>query len=57
MKHLNLYWGEIHNHNEIGYGLGALERSYQIARNSLDFYAFTPHGWWADPPENDQAVM
>jgi len=53
---LTLYWGDIHNHNEIGYGQGSLERSYHLAQNSLDFYAFTPHGWWPDVPDCDDEV-
>nr|MBC7245356.1 DUF3604 domain-containing protein [Chloroflexota bacterium] len=53
---LTLYWGDIHNHNEIGYGRGSLERSYRLAQNTLDFYAFTPHGWWPDMPEQDEAL-
>ena len=48
MSDLNLYWGELHNHNELGYAQGSLERSYEIARSHLDFYAFTPHGLHAD---------
>ena len=48
MSDLKLYWGEIHNHNELGYAQGSLERSYEIARSHLDFYAFTPHGLHAD---------
>jgi hypothetical protein len=52
----NIYWGDIHNHNEIGYAKGTLERSFQLAENSLDFYAFTPHGWWTDVPQNDEAI-
>jgi hypothetical protein len=43
-----LLWGDIHNHNELGYALGSLERSYDIARSHLDFYAFTPHSQFAD---------
>ena len=39
-----LLWGDLHNHNEIGYAQGSLERSYDIAESHLDFYAFTPHG-------------
>lgn len=39
-----LLWGDLHNHNEIGYGHGSLERSYDIAASHLDFYAFTAHG-------------
>jgi hypothetical protein len=51
---MKLYWGDLHNHNAIGYGKGSLERSYAIARGAgLDFYAFTPHGHWPDPPDND----
>ncbi|MEE3258333.1 MAG: DUF3604 domain-containing protein, partial [Candidatus Latescibacterota bacterium] len=48
MPDLNLYWGELHNHSELGYGQGSLERSYEIAGSHLDFYAFTPHGLHAD---------
>ena len=44
MPTYSLYWGDIHNHNELGYAQGSLERSYEIARSHLDFYAFTPHG-------------
>ena len=42
------YFGDIHNHNMIGYAQGTLRRSYEIARNHLDFYAFTPHAYWPD---------
>jgi len=53
----NIYWGDIHNHNEIGYGAGSLERSYEIAKGCLlDFYAFTPHGYWSDAPHNDPKI-
>jgi len=50
-------WAELHNHNEIGYGKGTLERSYRIARNSLDIYAFTAHGYWPDPPGDDPKLV
>jgi hypothetical protein len=43
-----LFFGDLHNHNNVGYALGSLERTYEIARNHLDFFAFTPHGWWHD---------
>jgi len=56
MNNLKLYWGDIHNHNEVGVGKGSPERSYSIAQSSLDFYAFTPHGWWVDMPGNDPRV-
>ena len=48
MSDYRLYWGDIHNHNELGYAQGSLERSCDIARSHLDFYAFTPHGQHAD---------
>jgi hypothetical protein len=47
------YWADLHNHNDVGYGKGTLERSYLLAENSLDIYAFTPHGYWPDPPASD----
>lgn len=48
-----LRWGDFHNHNDIGYGAGSLERSHRIARGALlDVYAFTPHGWWHDEPDD-----
>lgn len=33
----NILFGDIHNHNTIGYGIGSLERSVDIARTHLDF--------------------
>lgn len=42
------FFGDIHNHNALGYGLGSLERSIDIARSHLDFFAFTGHSSWHD---------
>ena len=42
------YFGDLHNHNNVGYAQGSLERSFEIARDHLDFFAFTPHAWWHD---------
>ncbi len=42
------YFGDLHNHNDIGYAQGTLTRTYEIARNHLDFFAFTPHAFWPD---------
>lgn len=54
---MNIYWGDIHNHNAIGYGTGSLDRSYSIARGCLlDVYCFTPHGRWHDLPADDAAL-
>lgn len=44
----NIYFGDLHNHNEVGYARGSLERAFEIAREHLDFFAFTPHGYWND---------
>lgn len=49
-KH-TLFWGDLHNHNAVGYAKGTLERTYDVAREHLDFLAFTPHAQWHDMPE------
>ena len=43
-------FGDIHNHNAHGYGAGSIERSLEIARTHLDFFAFTGHSAWHDLP-------
>ena len=43
-----IYFGDLHNHNEVGYARGSLARAFEIAREHLDFFAFTPHGYWHD---------
>ncbi len=43
-----IYFGDLHNHNAVGYAQGSLRRTFEIARNHLDFFAFTPHGYWHD---------
>lgn len=50
----NIYWGDIHNHNAVGYAKGSLERSYDIASSHLDFFCFTGHSQWHDMPEMPQ---
>jgi hypothetical protein len=46
-----LFWGDLHNHNAVGYGKGSLERSIDLARHHLDFFAFTGHASWHDMPK------
>lgn len=46
-KHQILF-GDIHNHNACGYGIGSMERTIDIARSHLDFFAFTGHSSWHD---------
>ena len=50
----NIYWGDIHNHNAVGYAKGSLQRCYDIARSSLDFFCFTGHSQWHDMPKMPQ---
>jgi hypothetical protein len=45
-----LFWGDLHNHNAIGYAKGSLDRSFKIASGHLDFYCLTPHTQWPDMP-------
>jgi hypothetical protein len=52
-----LFWGDLHNHNAVGYAKGSLERSFRIARSLLDFYAFTPHSYWHDMPKVSEATF
>lgn len=43
-----ILYGDIHNHNALGYGVGSMERSIDVARTHLDFFAFTGHSSWHD---------
>ena len=47
----NLYWGDIHNHNECGLAKGTFQRAIELARGHLDFWAATGHAWWHDMPD------
>ena len=38
-----ILFGDIHNHDALGYGVGSLERSIDIAPTHLDFFAFAGH--------------
>lgn len=50
MSGYRILYGDIHNHNAHGYGVGSIERSLDIARTHLDFFAFTGHSSWHDMP-------
>ncbi|HEX2541658.1 MAG TPA: hypothetical protein VHM00_11325 [Caldimonas sp.] len=50
MSDYRILYGDIHNHNAHGYGVGSIERSLEIARSHLDFFAFTGHSGWHDMP-------
>jgi hypothetical protein len=51
-----IFWGDIHNHNSMGYARGSLERSIDIARNSLDFFATTGQCQWHDMEKYESNV-
>ena len=53
---LSAYFGDIHNHNNIGYGHGSLADSFHNARLQLDFMAVTPHAYWPDLPVEDERL-
>lgn len=53
---LNSYWGDIHNHCEVGYGHGSLADSFRNARLQLDFAAVTVHAHWPDMPVDDDRL-
>src|SRR5579883_2117904 len=50
------YFGDLHNHNNVGYAQGSLKRTFEIARDHLDFFAFTPHAWWHDIGKYDLGI-
>ncbi len=43
-----VWFGDLHNHGNVGYAQGSLRRLFEIAKNHLDFVAFTPHASWHD---------
>jgi hypothetical protein len=47
-----LFWGDLHNHCDVGYAKGSLGRAYDIAHSHLDFFCFTPHSQWHDQPDD-----
>jgi len=53
-KEYNHYFGDLHNHCNIGYAQGSVERLYDIAASHLDFLCFTPHSHWHDVPIMEQ---
>jgi hypothetical protein len=55
MSGYRILFGDIHNHNAHGYGVGSIERSLEVARTHLDFFAFTGHSSWHDMPSMEGA--
>lgn len=48
---MNVYWGDLHNHCGITYGIGSLSNALDVAKRHLDFVSVTPHAFWPDIPE------
>ncbi|MFH1068249.1 MAG: hypothetical protein V1794_01400, partial [Candidatus Glassbacteria bacterium] len=44
------FFGDLHNHSEMGYAKGSLDRVFDIAAGHLDFISHTPHSHWHDLP-------
>ncbi len=47
---LNAYFGDLHNHLNIGYGHGTIDDAIRNAQLQLDFVCLTPHAVWPDIP-------
>lgn len=50
------FYGDIHNHCNIGYGHGSIEDAFQNARLQLDFACVTVHAHWPDIPVGDERL-
>ena len=48
---LRPFYGDLHNHCGISYGLGSLPDAINNAREQLDFCSVTGHAHWPDMPE------
>lgn len=53
---LHPFWGDIHNHCNIGYGHGSIEDAFQNARLQLDFACVTVHAHWSDIPTGSERL-
>jgi hypothetical protein len=51
---LKVYYGDLHNHCEVGYGHGSAESAYQNAITQLDFASVTAHTQWPDMPKEER---
>ena len=49
-KNFQVYYGDLHSHNLIGYGHGSPEQALTNARLQLDFCSLTAHSSWPDMP-------
>ena len=51
----NLYWGDMHCHCGISYGIGSLENAFRAAQEQrLDFCSVVGHSSWHDTPRDEE---
>jgi hypothetical protein len=50
---LQVYYGDLHSHCDVGYGHGTPEDAFANARLQLDFASVTAHAAWPDMPAPD----
>lgn len=49
-------FGDLHNHCNISYAHGSLERAIEFSKLSLDFVSITGHAGWPDMNTKDQTI-
>ncbi len=57
LKKLNVYYGDLHNHCGISYGVGSIREALQNARQSLDFCSVTGQAHWPDMPSPNERTQ
>ena len=52
-NNLHVFYGDLHNHCDVGYGHGSIEDAFDNAALQLDFLCVTPHAFWHDIPTDE----
>ncbi len=50
-QNLNVYYGDLHSHCNVGIAYGSAEEAFQNARTQLDFATVTAQTYWPDMPK------
>ncbi len=53
---LEVYYGDLHSHCDVGYGHGTPEEAFTNARLQLDFASVTAHAVWPDMPASNERL-
>lgn len=53
---LQVYYGDLHSHCDVGYGHGTPEDAFANARLQLDFASVTAHAAWPDMPASEERL-